>query len=80
MIVLISVYGVIAFIVFTLFMFPAFQDWRDYSTKDICNHALFSVCAGLLWPIIAVLLIALMSCGMYYSRKDGKDTSNDEED
>ena len=75
----ISVYGVIAFIVFTLFMFPVLQNWRDYSAKDVCNCALFSVCAGLLWSIIAVLLIALMSCGMYYSRKDGKDTSDDEE-
>lgn len=75
----ISIYCIIAFIVFSLFMFPVFQDWSDYSAKDVCNCTLFSVCAGLLWPIIAVLLIALMSCGMYYSRKDGKDASDDEE-
>ena len=80
MIVFINVYGIIAFIVFTLFIFPIFQDWRDYSAKDVCNCVLFSVCAGLLWPIIAVLLIALISCGMYYSWKDGKDASDDEED
>ena len=80
MIVFINVYGIIAFIVFTLFMFPVLQDWSDYSVKDVCNCTLFSIYAGLLWPIIAVLLIVLMSCGMYYSRKDGKDTSNDEED
>lgn len=80
MIVFISVYSVIAFIVFTLFMFPVFQDWSDYSIKDVRNCALFSIFTGLLWPIIAVLLIALMSCDIYYSRKDGKDTSDDEED
>lgn len=80
MVVFISVYSVIAFIVFTLFMFPVFQDWSDYSAKNAYNCALFSVCAGLLWPIIAVLLIALMSCDIYYSRKDSKDTSDDEED
>ena len=76
----ISIYGVIVFIVFTLFMFPVLHDWKDYSAKDICNCALFSVCAGLLWPIIAVLLIALICCGAYYSRKDSKDISDDDKD
>ena len=76
---LIGVYGVIAFIVFTLFMFPVFQDWRDYSAKDISNCVLFSVCTGLLWPIIATLLIALACCSAYYSRKDNKDTSDGED-
>lgn len=72
-------YGAIAFIVFTLFMFPVFQDWSDYSAKDIRNCALFSVCAGLLWLIIAVLLIALACCGAYYSWKDSKDASDGED-
>ena len=76
---LIGVYGVIAFIVFTLFMFPVFQDWRDYSAKDVRNCVLFSVFAGLLWPIIAALLIALECCSAYYSRKDNKDTSDGED-
>ena len=76
---LISVYGVIAFIVFTLFMFPVFQDWRDCSAKAVSNCVLFSVCTGLLWPIIATLLIALACCSMYYSRKDNKDTSDGED-
>ena len=80
MIVFISAYGVIAFIVFTLFMLPVFQDWSDYSAKDVRNCALFSVCAGLLWPIIAVLLIALICCGAYYSWKDSKGASDDDED
>ena len=80
MIVFISVYGVIAFIVFTLFMVPVFQDWSDYSAKDVRNCALFSVFAGLLWPIIAVLLIALICCGAYYSWKDSKDALDDDED
>lgn len=75
----ISVYGVIAFIVFTLFMFPVFQDWSDYSAKDVCNCVLFSVFAGLLWPIIVTLLIALACCCAYYSWKDNKDTSDDED-
>lgn len=75
----ISIYSIIAFIVLTLFMFPVFQDWRDYSAKDIRNCALFSVFAGLLWPIIAVLLIALICCGAYYSRKDSKDAPDDED-
>lgn len=74
----ISVYGVIAFIVFTLFMFPVFQDWRDYSAKGVSNCVLFSVCTGLLWPIIATLLIALTCCSAYYSWKDNKDTSDGE--
>lgn len=73
----ISVYGVIVFIVFAFFMFPVFQDWSDYSAKDKCNCALFSVCAGLMWPIIAALLIALACCGAYYSWKDSKDTPDD---
>ena len=80
MIVLISVYGVIAFIVLTFFMFPVFQDWSDYSAKEVRNCALFSVFAGLLWPIIAALLIALICCGAYYSWKDSKDPSDDDED
>lgn len=76
---LISVYGAIAFIVFTLFMFPVFQDWRDYSAKGVSNCVLFSVCTGLLWPIIATLLIALACCSAYYSWKDNKDTSDSED-
>lgn len=76
---LIGVYGVIAFIVFTLFMFPVFQDWRDYSAKDVSNCVPFSVFAGLLWPIIATLLIALACCSAYYSRKDNKDASDGED-
>ena len=76
---LIGVYGVIAFIVFTLFMFPVFQDWRDYSAKGVSNCMLFSVCTGLLWPIIAALLIALACCSAYYSWKDNKDTSDGED-
>lgn len=79
MIVFIGVYGVIAFIVFTLFVFPVFQDWSDYSAKDVRNCTLFSVFAGLLWPIIAMLLIALICCGAYYSWKDSKIPSNDED-
>ena len=80
MIVFISVYGIIAFIVFILFIFPVFQDWSDYSAKDVRNCMLFSVFAGLLWPIIVMLLIALIYCGAYYSWKDSKNTSDDNED
>lgn len=68
------IYGAVAFAAFMLFMCPVFQDWSDYSAKDVRGCALFSTCAGLLWPIIAALLIALMCCGAYYSRKGGKDT------
>lgn len=79
MIMFISIYGVIAFIVFMLFMFPVFQDWSDYSTTEIRKCALFSAGAGALWPVVVFVLITLALCGAYYSWKDRKDMSDDED-
>ena len=79
MVMFADIYGVVAFITFMLFMFPVFQDWSDYSAKETCNCALFSVCVGLLWPVVVVLLIALACCRAYYSRKDGKDSPDGED-
>lgn len=72
-------YGITALVVFALFMFPVFQDWRDYSMPEIRGCALFSAGAGALWPAVAFVLIALALCGAYYSWKDGRNASDDED-
>lgn len=79
MVIFSSIYGAIAFIVFAFFTLPVFQDWSDYSKSEVLKCILFAVCVGLLWPVVMVLLIALTGCGAYYSWKERKDGSDDED-
>lgn len=74
------IYGIIAFIAFALFLSPVFPDWADYSRKEIFGCAVFALAVGVMWPLLVVLLLVLVACGAYYSRKDAKDNEDDDDD
>jgi glycopeptide antibiotics resistance protein len=66
------IYSIISVIVFILFLFPVFLDWKDFSRKEMYKCILFSICIGIIWPIVTMLLVMILCCGKYYKWKDSK--------
>ena len=78
MVIFIDIYGIVALAVFFLFLSPVFPEWKDFSAKELGGCALFAAAMGVLWPAVALLLVASSLCGAYYSRKEAKEERNDD--
>lgn len=66
------IYGIGALAAFMLFFCPVFPDWSDYTRKERGECALFAAAVGLIWPLVAVLLITMKCCRAYFAYKNRK--------
>jgi len=69
MMIFLSVYGIIAFIIFMFFAFPVFQYRNCYLAEEAGICLLFSIGMGLIWPVVISCLTVFICCDLYYSRK-----------